>query len=208
MAKEYERKFIFKGGRKAAEDFLKQMKRVRKQPIDQCYFVEQAADILFDWIKNVWFIQLTKSDFCLEIKALDKELDQLYNIIHHVDGNLINIHGSSFRLRKKKGKFLFTAKFIDDDEFEYELDMTDDTYILWESMLAPVSKLRHVFNFNEHTRELDLFNKIKTPDHLLEIEFETLEEKNAFVPEDFLIEVTGQKQYSNKFIAISNSKFA
>ena len=208
MAKEYERKFIFKGGRKAAEGFLKQMKRVRKQPIDQCYFVEQAADILFDWIKHVWVIQLNKSDLCLEVKALDKELDQLYNIIHHVDGNLINIHGSSFRLRKKKGKFLFTAKFIDDDEFEYELDMTDDTYILWESMLAPVSKLRHLFKFNEHTRELDLFNKIKTPDHLLEIEFETIEEKNTFVPEDFLIEVTGQKQYSNKFIAISNSRFA
>lgn len=84
---------------------------------------------------------------------------------------------------------------------EYEMPLTAEAY---EHMLPKIDgilidKIRYMIPLNEkHVAELDIFQGTLTPLRLVEVEFESIEEANAFVPPAwFGDDVTNSGEYHN-----------
>ena len=90
---------------------------------------------------------------------------------------------------------------------EYNLPLTAEAF---EHMLPKIDgilidKIRYLIPLDEkHTAELDIFQGTLTPLRLVEVEFETVEDANAFVPPSwFGDDVTNSKQYHNSTLSTS-----
>ena len=84
---------------------------------------------------------------------------------------------------------------------EYEMPLTAEAF---EHMLPKIDgilidKIRYMIPLDEkHVAELDIFQGILAPLRLVEVEFESIEEANAFVPPEwFGDDVTNSGEYHN-----------
>lgn len=88
---------------------------------------------------------------------------------------------------------------------EYNLPLTAEAF---EHMLPKIDgilidKIRYLIPLDEkHTAELDIFQGTLTPLRLVEVEFDSVEDANAFVPPAwFGDDVTSNRQYHNSYIS-------
>lgn len=91
---------------------------------------------------------------------------------------------------------------------EYNLPLTQQAYehLLPKTDGILISKKRYLIPLNELTIELDVFEGELAPLRLAEVEFETEEEANAFVPPEWFGEdVTYSTEYHNS--TLSRKKF-
>ena len=84
---------------------------------------------------------------------------------------------------------------------EYDMPLTAEAF---EHMLSKIDgilidKIRYMIPLDEaHTAELDIFQGVLTPLRLVEVEFESIEAANAFIPPDwFGDDVTNSGEYHN-----------
>ena len=92
-----------------------------------------------------------------------------------------------------KGKGLLTREELNlplsKEAFDDLIKKTDGTYI---------RKTRYLIPYNTHTIELDVFHEKLEGLMVAEVEFETVEDANAFIaPEWFIEDVTDDVQYQN-----------
>lgn len=92
---------------------------------------------------------------------------------------------------------------------EYNLPLTEEAF---EHMLPKIDgilidKIRYLIPLDEkHTAELDVFQGTLTPLRLVEVEFESIEDANSFVPPEwFGDDVTNSREYHNS--NLSQKKF-
>ncbi|HAG53516.1 MAG TPA: hypothetical protein DCL21_07000 [Alphaproteobacteria bacterium] len=214
MAKEIERKFIFKGGVQAAKDFLDKQEAispngVKEVEINQYYFLSQLVVVSFDFLSYEWKIFFNEQNKKLSIPALEEEKEQIVDLLSgNLLANLVDIKRSSFRLRKSDEQWIFTAKFNEDDEFEYEINLDSDIAEYSFKNLPPVFKQRFKMKFSELKTDLDFFKSNASKiDHLLEFEFPSYKDAKSFNPAHYgleVIEVSGDSRYKNLFIALAN----
>jgi CYTH domain-containing protein len=112
------------------------------------------------------------------------------------------------RVRKLKneatGAVSYTHTFkngngLQREEIEYEI--TEDIYeqVVEAFGFVPLTKSRITADWEGRTVEIDLYDQIHLS--VLEVEFETLQEANAFeAPSWFGEDISTQKQYSNKTV--------
>lgn len=88
---------------------------------------------------------------------------------------------------------------------EYNLPLNAQAF---EHMLPKIDgilidKIRYLIPLDEkHTAELDIFQGTLTPLRLVEVEFDSVEDANAFVPPAwFGDDVTSNRQYHNSYIS-------
>ena len=83
---------------------------------------------------------------------------------------------------------------------EYNLPLTEESYLhlLTKCDGVIIKKRRHLIPFGKYTIELDVFDAPFAPLIMAEVEFESVDEANSFVPPSwFLTEVTKDKRYHN-----------
>ena len=111
------------------------------------------------------------------------------------------------RVRKEDDTYYLTYKgrgFIEREE--YNLPLTEEAYLhlVAKSDGKIISKRRYRIPFNGYTIELDVFKEPFAPLVLAEVEFQTLEEANAFVPPAwFGRDVTLEPEYTNSYLSRS-----
>ena len=111
------------------------------------------------------------------------------------------------RVRKEDDTYYLTYKgrgFIEREE--YNLPLTEEAYLhlVAKSDGKIISKRRYLIPFNGYTIELDVFKEPFAPLVLAEVEFQTLEEANAFVPPAwFGRDVTLEPEYTNSYLSRS-----
>ena len=111
------------------------------------------------------------------------------------------------RVRKEDDTYYLTYKgrgFIEREE--YNLPLTEEAYLhlVAKSDGKIISKRRYLIPFNGYTIELDVFKEPFAPLVLAEVEFQTLEEANAFVPPAwFGRDVTSEPEYTNSYLSRS-----
>lgn len=111
------------------------------------------------------------------------------------------------RVRKEDDTYYLTYKgrgFIEREE--YNLPLTEEAYLhlVAKSDGKIISKRRYRIPFNGYTIELDVFKEPFAPLVLAEVEFQTPEEANAFVPPAwFGRDVTSEPEYTNSYLSRS-----
>lgn len=111
------------------------------------------------------------------------------------------------RVRKEDDTYYLTYKgrgFIEREE--YNLPLTEEAYLhlVAKSDGKIISKRRYLIPFNGYTIELDVFKEPFAPLVLAEVEFQTPEEANAFVPPAwFGRDVTSEPEYTNSYLSRS-----
>ncbi len=105
------------------------------------------------------------------------------------------------RVRKENDTYYLTYKGKGSlSREEYNLPLTKESY---EHLLAKadgniITKNRYLIPYDKYTIELDEFLGKFAPLFLAEVEFESIEEANAFTPPSWFTEdVTGNPKYTN-----------
>ena len=114
----------------------------------------------------------------------------------------------TLRLRKSGGKMELTKKepLRDGDashQIEKTIPLTQEEYAALEKVPAKVvAKTRYFYPFNGRTIEIDVFKEELSGLVLVDVEFESLEEKEKFsMPEFCLVEVTQEKFLAGGMLA-------
>ena len=136
------------------------------------------------------------------IKELPKNLET-YQHRHLEQGYLCT--SPVVRVRKDDDRYELTYKgkgmMVRE---EYNLVLTKDAYEHLKSKADGriISKKRYMIPYQNHVIELDIFENDLAPLVLAEVEFETEEEANAFVPPEwFLKDVTFDHHYHNSYLS-------
>lgn len=145
----------------------------------------------------------------IERKFLIKELpENLESYDYHLIEQGYLSTAPVVRVRKSDDEYYMTYKskgFIQREE--YNLPLTEASYyhLLAKADGNIISKKRYLIPFGKYTIELDVFSS-PTKMVLAEVEFDSLEEANAFIPPAwFDKDVTGNPDYSNS--VLSRKKF-
>lgn len=105
------------------------------------------------------------------------------------------------RVRQKDEDYILTVKgegFLQREEFELPLSRDQFKRLAAKAEGQSIEKDRYCIPFGKYTVELDIFAPPFAPLTLAEVEFESVEEANAFCPPDwFGAEVTGEHEYTN-----------
>ena len=105
------------------------------------------------------------------------------------------------RVRQKDEDYILTVKgegFLQREEFELPLSKEQFKRLAAKSEGQSIAKDRYCIPFGAHTIELDIFAPPFAPLVLAEVEFESIETANAFVPPEwFGEEVTEENEYTN-----------
>ena len=118
----------------------------------------------------------------------------------------IGADGSEVRLRDNQGEYTQTVKT--DGELvrgEWEIPLTAEQFdTFWPATVGKrVEKTRYVIAHGSHTIELDVFRGQLAGLVMAEVEFSGVNAANSFVaPEWFSLEVTSDKCYKNKNLAL------
>ena len=114
------------------------------------------------------------------------------------------------RARQKDEDYILTVKgegFLQREEFELPLTKEQFKRLAAKAEGRAVEKTRYCIPCGKHTIELDVFAPPFDPLVLAEVEFESVEEANAFVPPEWFGEdVTNENEYTNA--AISQKRLA
>ena len=136
------------------------------------------------------------------IKEIPANLDEYP--YHDMEQGYLNT-APVVRVRKEDDTYYLTYKgkgFIEREE--YNLPLTEEAYahLIEKADGQIISKRRYLIPFGKHTIELDLFEEPFKPLILAEVEFESLDEANAFTPPSWFSEdVTGDYHYSNSYLS-------
>lgn len=114
------------------------------------------------------------------------------------------------RARKKDEDYILTLKgkgFLQREEFELPLTKEQFKRLSAKAEGRAISKRRYCIPLGKYTVELDIFEPPFDPLILAEVEFDSVEEANAFVPPEWFGEdVTHENEYTNS--AISGKRLA
>lgn len=114
------------------------------------------------------------------------------------------------RAREKGEDYILTVKgegFLQREEFELPLTKEQFKRLAAKAEGRAIGKTRYRIPYGQHTIELDIFEPPFDPLVLAEVEFESTEEANAFVPPEWFGEdVTHENEYTNA--AISQKRLA
>jgi CYTH domain-containing protein len=115
--------------------------------------------------------------------------------------------GMELRIRQKAGRFYQTVKTGEGlSRTEIEIFLSKDQFDdLWPHTTGRrVSKMRFNVPVGDYVTELDRFEDDLTGLLLVEVEFLSVEESRQFEPPEwFGAEVTNDKRYKNKWLAIN-----
>jgi adenylate cyclase len=111
------------------------------------------------------------------------------------------------RIRLHNETAFLTTKFYNSDkidginEFEYEIPYEDGLYMFNEILHKPIEKNRFHIQHGKFTLEYDIFKGENSGLEVVEVEFNSIEEAEAFnyhIPHWFGIEITEDKRYNNR----------
>lgn len=132
------------------------------------------------------------------IKTLPDNLES-YPCLHIEQGYLNT--NPVIRIRKQNDTYVLTYKgkgMLAREE--YNLPLNEESYVHLKAKCDGniISKKRYLIPLNELTIELDVFDAPFAPLILAEVEFDSLEAADAFLPPDwFLEDVTHNAEYHN-----------
>lgn len=116
------------------------------------------------------------------------------------------------RVRQKDEDYILTIKgegFLQREEFEMPLQKEQFKRLLAKSEGQSIGKDRYCIPYGKYTIELDIFAPPFDPLVLAEVEFESVEEANAFAaPDWFGEEVTHENEYTNAAISRKRMEIA
>ncbi len=138
----------------------------------------------------------------IERKFLIKELPaDLESYEHHTISQGYLSVKPVLRIRKKDDKAFFTYKgsgLLAREEIETEIPVETYEHLVPKIDGRLIEKTRYIIPFNEHKIELDVFEGHKKGLIMAEVEFESIEQANAFVaPAWFAEDVTEDRSYHN-----------
>ena len=112
------------------------------------------------------------------------------------------------RVRKSDEEYFLTYKskgFMERDEYNLPLDEKSYYHLLKKADGNIITKRRYLIPYGKYTIELDVFDGAFEGMVLAEVEFESLEEANAFTaPEWFIDDVTFSTKYHNSTLSKIN----
>lgn len=150
----------------------------------------------------------------VERKWLVRELPDLLGVEGKeiVQGYIVATPDQEVRIRRKGDSFTQTVKsgggLVRE---ETEVPLTQEQYVgLWETTAGRrLEKTRYKIGHGDFTIELDLYKGAHEGLMVAEVEFSTVQEAEAFSPPAwFGTEVTEDKRYKNKNLALSGSPAA
>ncbi len=136
------------------------------------------------------------------IRRLPGQLSQYP--VRHLEQAYLNTE-PVIRIRREDDRFYLTYKgsgMLAREEYNLPLNEESYLHLLPKCDGNVISKKRYLIPFEGHTIELDVFDAPFTPLVIAEVEFETEEAANAFLPPDwFLEDVTYDPAYHNSYLA-------
>lgn len=110
------------------------------------------------------------------------------------------------RVRQLDDKYYRTEKgegMILREENEWEIDKEAAEKMFKEVKTNLIEKTRYYIPYNKYTIELDIYKGIFKGLIVAEVEFESMEEAQAFTPPDWFIEdISEKREYRNKILAL------
>ena len=141
----------------------------------------------------------------IEKKYLIKEIPDLSSCRYkEVEQGYLNVN-PVIRVRKSNDKYYMTYKgegFLEREE--YNLPLTKESYehLVKKSDGRIITKKRYLIPYLEYTIELDIFEGDLSGLVIAEVEFDSVEKANAFMPPEWFAEdVTKKKEYTNSYLS-------
>lgn len=109
------------------------------------------------------------------------------------------------RVRKDNDKYYMTYKgkgFIEREEYNLPLNKEAFEHLVTKSDGRIIRKKRYLIPFDKYLIELDIFEDDLKPLIIAEVEFETKEEAESFIPPEwFSDDVTNDRTYTNAYLS-------
>ena len=140
------------------------------------------------------------------VKKLPADLDSYE---YHVIEQAYLVTAPTVRVRREDDSYYMTYKSIGSSDTllvheEYNLPLTREAYetLAGKSDGNVIRKKRYLIPCGQHTIELDIFAEPFESLIVAEVEFESVEDANAFVPPEWFDEdVTDRKEYRNSYLS-------
>ena len=140
------------------------------------------------------------------IKELPADIDTYR---YHMIEQAYLTSNPTIRVRMEDDMYYMTYKGVGGDNTslsheEYNLPLTKEAYDTLSSKADGniIRKKRILIPYNNHTIELDIFAEPFKPLIIAEVEFDSTDDANDFVPPEwFDEEVTDRREYRNAFLA-------
>lgn len=143
--------------------------------------------------------------FLVDIKLLEGKSDDYEHATIRQGYLAIGEDGSEARVRDKAGKYSLTVKTKGDlVRGEWETELTEDQFeILWPATESRrVEKTRFKIPYDNHMIELDIYEGQLDGLVTAEIEFESMQAAQQFVPPEWLSkDVTQESSFKNQNLA-------
>ena len=111
------------------------------------------------------------------------------------------------RVRKEDDKYYMTYKgkgHIEREEYNLPLNKESYDHLIVKSDGIIITKKRYLIPYDKYTIELDVFENEYQGLTIAEVEFESMEEANAFAPPEWFGEdVSKDKNYTNAHLALA-----
>ena len=111
------------------------------------------------------------------------------------------------RVRKEDDEYYMTYKgkgHIEREEYNLPLNKESYDHLIVKADGRIISKKRYLIPYDKYTIELDVFEKELAPLVIAEVEFESMDEAEAFNPPEWFGEdVSKDKNYTNAHLALS-----
>ena len=145
----------------------------------------------------------------IERKFLVGELPQLDGYLHSEIVQGYVSFSPEIRVRQLDDKYYRTEKgegMIIREENEWEISKSEAEKLFKEVKTNLIEKTRYYIQYNNYTIELDIYKGKFKGLIVAEVEFDSLDEANAFVPPDWFIEdISEKREYRNKILALKTS---
>ena len=144
----------------------------------------------------------------IERKFLVGELPQLDGYRHSEIVQGYVSFSPEIRVRRLDNKYYRTEKgegMIAREENEWEIDEEVAEKMFKEVKTNLIEKTRYYIPYNKYVIELDIYKGIFKGLIVAEVEFESMEEAQAFTPPDWFIEdISEKREYRNKILALKS----
>lgn len=142
----------------------------------------------------------------IERKFLVGELPQLDGYLHSEIVQGYVSFSPEIRVRQLDDKYYRTEKgegMIIREENEWEISKSEAEKLFKEVKTNLIEKTRYYIPYNKYVIELDIYKGIFKGLIVAEVEFESMEEAQAFTPPDWFIEdISEKREYRNKILAL------
>lgn len=142
----------------------------------------------------------------IERKFLVGELPQLDGYLHSEIVQGYVSFSPEIRVRQLDDKYYRTEKgegMIIREENEWEIDKEAAEKMFKEVKTNLIEKTRYYIPYNKYVIELDIYKGVFKGLIVAEVEFESMEEAQAFTPPDWFIEdISEKREYRNKILAL------